>query len=143
MKTCPRCKVELPLSCYTVSVSRPNGNSYCRPCQSEYSKAHYRRNVKIHNHRRGVNQTRYKIRNRKLVKEYFASHACVDCGEADVRVLEFDHERGKKEFDISTAIQGGWAWERIAREMTKCEVRCANCHRRRTVEVLRRPRCGT
>jgi hypothetical protein len=143
MKRCPRCKVELPLSCYGVSEGRRNGNSYCRPCQSEYSKGHYRKNFTLHNQRRGINQARYRARNRKLVQAYLAANHCVDCGEADLRVLEFDHVRGRKAFHISTGIQGGWAWQRIAREIAKCDVRCANCHRKRTVETLRWPRCGT
>jgi hypothetical protein len=59
---------------------------------------------------------------------------CVDCGESDVRLLEFDHVRGIKESDISTLVPVGMAWQRIVREIAKCEVKCANCHRRRTVD---------
>ena len=55
----------------------------------------------------------------------------MDCGESDPLVLEFDHLRDK-----SFAISRGWAdrgWESILREIEKCEVVCANCHRRRTL----------
>ena len=59
---------------------------------------------------------------------------CVDCGERDIRVLEFDHVRGKKVANISTLATTGSCWRRIAEEIAKCEIRCANCHRRKTFE---------
>jgi hypothetical protein len=34
---------------------------------------------------------KYRIRNALVMREYLMSHNCVDCGESDVRVLEFDH----------------------------------------------------
>lgn len=65
---------------------------------------------------------------RKLV-EYFSRHPCVDCGQTDMRCLEFDHVRGKKSNDISRMITIGCSWSTIEAEVAKCEVRCANCHR--------------
>jgi|HubBroStandDraft_4_1064222.scaffolds.fasta_scaffold153816_2 hypothetical protein len=137
MKKCPKCQQLLAAEMF--SRNRVRLSSYCRACQSEYCKAHYRRNARLHNFRRGVNMARYKERNRQLIREYLARHPCVDCGNAAPRVLEFDHVRGKKEMHISSLVQRGCAWGRIVGEIAKCEVRCANCHRRRTVETLRWP----
>ena len=48
-------------------------------------------------------------------------------------VLEFDHkDKHKKEFSISDLIKKSVPHERLAEEMSKCEVRCANCHRKKT-----------
>jgi hypothetical protein len=135
MKKCAKCSRWLPLTAFPTR--RVNGtSSYCRPCQSIYCKDHYRRNSKVHNRRRCRNQALYRARNRKLIAQYLSVNPCVDCGENDLRVLEFDHVRGSKEWNISRLVQAGWAWQRIAREIAKCEVRCANCHRRKTVEQL-------
>ncbi len=65
-----------------------------------------------------------------LLLEFFESHPCVDCGEADPVVLEFDHLRDKA-FNIGPAFSY-LRWQTIVDEMEKCEVVCANCHRRRT-----------
>jgi hypothetical protein len=62
--------------------------------------------------------------------EYFKGHPCVECGEADPIVLEFDHLRDKS-FSIGQALSRR-KWQDILDEMQKCEVVCANCHRRRT-----------
>jgi hypothetical protein len=55
---------------------------------------------------------------------------CVDCGEKDLRVLDFDHIRGKKLASLSTMRL--CAPITIYAEIDKCEIRCANCHRRVT-----------
>ena len=66
--------------------------------------------------------------------DFFSSRPCVDCGEQDPVVLEFDHlDAGAKRFEIGSALAYR-AWKDIRAEMEKCEVVCANCHRRRTAE---------
>ena len=61
---------------------------------------------------------------------YLSEHRCCDCGETDPVVLEFDHLTDK-----SFGIAGGLRyrnWASVLAEIEKCEVVCANCHRRRT-----------
>jgi hypothetical protein len=76
-----------------------------------------------------------KSRNRMLVYEYLREHPCVDCGETDTVVLEFDHLRDKVA-GISVLANRQVDWEVIAAEIEKCDVVCANCHRRRTCARL-------
>lgn len=64
--------------------------------------------------------------------EYFIAHPCVDCGMTDYRCLEFDHIRGVKEFEISRVA---YSWDRVLKEIEKCDVRCANCHRIRHADA--------
>jgi hypothetical protein len=64
--------------------------------------------------------------------EFFKTHPCVDCGERDPVVLEFDHLRDKS-FAIGPSLSRR-GWQDILDEMKKCEVVCANCHRRRTAK---------
>lgn len=67
-----------------------------------------------------------------IVVKYLKDHPCVDCGEDDVIVLEFDHVRGEKVNHVSTMIHSTRSIEQIFDEIAKCEVVCANCHKRRT-----------
>jgi len=47
-------------------------------------------------------------------------------------VLEFDHVRGQKVKNVADLVKDGVRWSLIDEEIGKCDVRCANCHRRRT-----------
>jgi hypothetical protein len=59
----------------------------------------------------------------------------VDCSETNLIVLEFDHNDGvDKVKGVGYMVGNGYSWAAILKEMTKCEVRCANCHRIRTAE---------
>jgi hypothetical protein len=56
---------------------------------------------------------------------------CVDCGyKAHAYALDFDHIRGTKKKSVSKCINMKSALE----EIDKCEVRCSNCHRIKTLE---------
>ncbi|HVT76395.1 MAG TPA: hypothetical protein VHD87_05145 [Acidimicrobiales bacterium] len=96
------------------------------------SRAHYASNRTSY----AARIRRYKRRKRServgFLIRYLEAHPCVDCGETDPLVLEFDHQRDK-EFDIGRELL--WRpWSKVLAEISKCEVRCANCHRRRTAE---------
>lgn len=79
-------------------------------------------------------------RNKAFVRGYLEQHPCVDCGETDVRVLEFDHVRGKKKECISNLMKRAYSLEIVKLEISKCEIRCANDHKRRHFEeALSRP----
>lgn len=70
-----------------------------------------------------------------LLGNYLAAHACVDCGESDVRVLDFDHRPGSPKLaNVAEMIASKCAWPVMEAEISKCDVRCANCHRRATCE---------
>lgn len=74
---------------------------------------------------------KYQDRNRTLIDAAKAT-GCVDCGERDERCLDLDHVRGTKVKNVSEML--GCSVPRLLEEIAKCEVRCANCHRKRTVE---------
>lgn len=64
--------------------------------------------------------------------KYLRSHGCVDCGEKDITVLEFDHrDEATKVLDIGVMV-GRRSWSIVLAEIQKCDVRCVNCHRRST-----------
>ncbi len=131
MKICPRCKEKKPLDGFFKKKDRLAG-AYCKPCQLSYVREHYQRTKGAYNARRYALHLKYTERNRRIVLDHLAEHPCVDCDEADVIVLDFDHVRGSKYGAISRMIFGGTSVQKLRAEIEKCEVRCANCHRRKT-----------
>lgn len=80
--------------------------------------------------------SRTSIRRRELaqwLRDLKVASGCVDCGNNDFRVLDFDHV-GPKTITPSQMIVKGWGKERMLKELEQCEVRCANCHRIVTYE---------
>lgn len=59
---------------------------------------------------------------------------CADCGiKYPHYVMDFDHRNSNdKIVDISKTLGKNWSLERIKKEIVKCDVVCANCHRIRT-----------
>jgi hypothetical protein len=100
---------------------------YCGDRQAAW----YREHREQHIANVSVNSERYRYRNKTLVLDYLRSHPYVDCGETDPMVLEFDHVRAKS-MEVSKLKWWSSRPERIAAEIAKCEVRCVNCHIRRT-----------
>ena len=105
-------------------------HNYCRPCHAEYHREHYLANRQRYIDQAAVQKQVLRLERTRYLIEYFKTHPCLDCGETDPVVLEFDHVRDKS-FEI-TAKLITYRWQRILDEMAKCEVVCANCHRRRT-----------
>lgn len=68
---------------------------------------------------------------KKRMMQFYKNHPCVDCGEKDPRVLDFDHLNNKK-YNVSSLLRREYSWDSILEEANKCEVRCANCHRKKT-----------
>lgn len=100
------------------------------------------RNIASYHQKAAVRTRATRARNRQYVLTYLHDHPCVDCGEEDVVVLEFDHIVDK-DCKINDAIRRGFSIERLQREIDKCEVVCANCHRRRSYKRAGSYRVGT
>lgn len=67
------------------------------------------------------------------VTAYKERTPCTDCGHTfPACVMDFDHVSGEKVNNIGTMVAHGWSKEKILKEMAKCELVCANCHRIRT-----------
>ena len=70
-----------------------------------------------------------------MIYEFKLGNPCATCGEHDPRVLEFDHvDPSTKSHNISEMVKSGHSVKSILGEISKCEVLCANCHRRKTAK---------
>jgi hypothetical protein len=131
VKVCYRCKAEKPLDEFNKNSGKPDGlQSCCRTCTKEVNNDLYRNGDRAARVREAA--LRNYQRNVEHVRKYLATHPCVDCGEADIIVLDFDHVRGVKLMNVSEMVRGCFSVKKIQAEIDKCEVRCANDHRRIT-----------
>ena len=74
---------------------------------------------------------------RQRVLQYLKENPCISCGEKDVVVLEFHHTSGQKVTEVNRMLLHGWSWSKIKKEISKCEVLCANCHQKKTSQKKR------
>lgn len=133
-KFCRLCKIDKDINEFAWKAKAKNlRQSYCKECQKIRSKAHY-----AGNREKYIEKARK--RNRLILRQiqdyvwkYLSTHACIDCGESDIVVLEFDHI-GKKAHNLSELIRERSSLTVVMKEIEKCSVRCANCHRRKTAK---------
>ncbi len=129
MKICSKCKEAKPLDAFGNYAKSPDGLfPQCKECKRGYDHRYYRNKAGRKESIAQSNESRRQVRIR-LVNEHLQKHPCVDCGNADVRVLDFDHVRGTKLGNISNMVHKLSPVNSIIEEIAKCEVRCANCHR--------------
>lgn len=127
MKYCVTCQKTKELDQF--HKRSPTGHQHkCKECNIKARINYYKKNKdkeRLYDKKR-IEQTS------KFLFEYLSRHPCVDCSETDPVVLEFDHVRGKKHMNVSE--MRGYGIKTILKEIAKCEVRCANCHRRKTAK---------
>jgi len=106
---------------------------HCKECSRKYIRNHYLVNTEYY-----INKS---LKRNKMIKNlifnylgsYFLGHPCIDCGENDILVLEFDHRIKSEKFkEINVLMKNRGSVQSIINEVEKCDVRCANCHRRKT-----------
>lgn len=71
-------------------------------------------------------------KNKIFLARYLGTHPCVECGEADPLVLEFDHIELRGPNDRTVSSLTNVSMKRLWEEIEKCQVLCANCHTRKT-----------
>lgn len=104
--------------------------------EKEYQKEYRRKNKdsinlgkriwRRNNHTYRVSEHRRRVaRVRAFLAEYKVEKGCIDCGyNKHFAALEFDHVVGIKKSSVASLV----SWRAIMEEISKCVVRCANCH---------------
>jgi hypothetical protein len=103
-----------------------------RAAYPERHRAHARAWVErnLERHRQTVRRRKREVAD--FIRAYKAAHPCERCGEAHPACLEFHHrDRAAKTANVSEiGVRRGWSIARVRAELAKCDVRCANCHRK-------------
>lgn len=127
-KTCTICGQTKSLDSFGKRTKSPDGKQYgCLDCQRQKMRNHYNDNKQYYATKAANRNAKMLETNRNHVIQYFSEHSCIDCGLDDIRCLQFDHVRGTKKYNVSEMMR--WcSLSALIEEISKCEVRCANCH---------------
>jgi len=137
MKICTQCQKEKTLKEFNKrSASKDGLASLCKECNKSKLKEHYNNNKEYYVLKAAKRNKDQKLINRQYIYDYLKTKSCLDCGECDPILLEFDHVRGEKYNNVSHLVGKGWSIDTIQKEIDKCEVVCSNCHRKRTAKVF-------
>lgn len=136
VKRCPKCMEFIPADDYKMS-------GRCPDCNKKYMKEYYAKNKEA----MSVKRRAYQKKNRKKLNEkqelvrksnvawmndIKSKRPCSDCGNFYPPIcMDWDHV-GEKNFDISRKVNTASSRDRILKEISLCELVCANCHRIRT-----------
>lgn len=117
MRICYKCGLEKEDSEYTQRSGRAKGqlNTICRQCLLD----------NLRNHRQQM---------RSIVNSWKEERGCSWCGFMGKHYqLDLDHiDPTTKYGQNHRAYEPNWKWERIKKELDKCQILCANCHREKT-----------
>lgn len=130
MKKCSVCnEIKLLDEFQKRSTNKDGRTGMCKVCKRNYDNNHYQNHPDRKNY---IKENRRVARNSatQFIYEYLMKNPCVDCGEADIIVLEFDHVTDDKRASVSNLKKS--SLKAVKEEIEKCQVRCANCHRRKT-----------
>lgn len=136
-KICLKCKIIKCVSEFSFKhKAKGKLHPYCKTCFSFLRREAYLNNKEYYKTKTTLRKKAVIEENKQKLIVYLSSKLCVDCSESDIRVLEFDHVRGEKTRGVSQMISRGCSWKTIEKEIAKCDIRCCNCHRRKTIESL-------
>ena len=98
---------------------------------NEYRRQWYQKNLGKERERLRKSNKRRKVEIAEWFETYKVNLSCKECGESHIGCLDFHHRNpDEKDFEVSVAVCRGWSRERILAEVEKCDVLCANCHRK-------------
>ena len=121
-KTCGECKIDKPIAEFGNLKKSADGLSYqCRDCRKQMHRQHntaYRK----------ITKQRSDQRKKRFWDQY--TDGCCLCDETDIRCLDFHHLDPDTKDDMVSTLWGLKDDTRLLREIAKCAVVCANCHRK-------------
>lgn len=139
-KDCTKCKENLSEdNFFFKSKAQGRRHSQCKECYRKQRSTTYDKHYaekKEEYVRRAIERNK---KNRLVLKtkflEFLEGKVCTMCGYDKQVALEFHHrDPTTKSETVSRMLHSGYAWGSILKEIEKCDIVCANCHRELTAE---------
>ena len=124
-KFCSGCNKDLPKNNFRTNKTKKDGlQSQCINCKKIYNKEHYKKNKQYYVDKAKTSNQK----TRDWYRDIKSSLKCQKCGEDHPACLHFHHRNPEcKEFGIGSNVISV-SKTRLAEEIAKCDVLCANCH---------------
>ena len=136
-KTCTKCQIPKILDDFYDDARQSSGKRPdCKECQKNQGRTKYATDETFRQNKQAQAKAYQHIRRREFqirILTILKHTGCKDCSEKDPLVLDFDHMRDKKS-GVSRLLRNNASWDDIEAEIAKCEVRCSNCHRKKTAK---------
>ena len=134
VKMCTKCEEVKEVTNFSIrrKDAKTVGTRYqawCKECYSSNHRKLYSENPAKYSR---WSRTRRKVLMQRLF-DFLRDKKCIDCGNTDSRVLEFDHRDPTKKVNNVSNLLYASSWKKVLIEIEKCDIVCANCHRLRTI----------
>lgn len=131
---CISCNTDKPLDNFYVLLQgeKKYYTKRCIPCHSQYNHEKYEMGKRQDPNYIEKRYGNYKRQRQNKMMEFLKDKYCIDCGESNPIVLDFDHKDPTTKKERVSAIMSNWTV--IMEEIEKCEIRCGNCHRIKTIK---------
>lgn len=129
-KKCTGCNKDKDIKFFGKNKSKKDGlQTYCKACCKRCNSNLYRNSPK----RRESIYRRNKLAKDKIreyLRSYLFEKKCSICGFDNILALEFHHrDRETKVFSIGMSTSKKVSIDTLQKELDKCDILCANCHR--------------
>ncbi len=132
LKLCTACDTPKLLKFFNKSLSRlERRRSHCKSCERQQATAYYRLNPRLYSDRaRAFNKKKYQQRKAEM-NAIRQRDGCLFCGEKTLCVLDFHHIKGRSKHGGKVmARAANCSDKQFKKELKRCVVVCANCHRK-------------
>lgn len=134
-KICSHCKMEKEIEEFSwANKAKRLYQHRCKTCQALFVHNHYKTHRDRYDEVRDKNRERY----RKEYDAYRITLKCSNCGDPRWYILDHHHVNPDDKYLGINSMRGFYPLTTIMKEIEKCIVLCANCHRE--VEYLARIR---
>ena len=125
-KICNQCTKEKTLEEFPIKSSNRDGKSNkCKVCTKDNSKKHYLKNKDVYLSRLKRKRDAFNKWFLDTIKDF----KCKNCEEGRWWVLDFHHRDPKTKEKAVSKLKREFNKEKVLREVEKCDILCANCHR--------------
>lgn len=127
MKLCSICKTNKSTDSFYKNRKKKDGlQNYCKDCSLKRRIEYYKKNSKYYKAKNKSQVTKA----RDFIQQAKRKGNCSKCKDDRWYVLDFHHLSKETKLDgLAKMVTRGYSLDNLQKEMEKCILLCANCHR--------------